>query len=118
MERTWETGEAGSRLLLGVGGISPQLISLPKYSRLDALVFEDQENEENDEVDKGSSRLEESPRKGQRVALYCDQLYREKRRVAVISDSILRGTESPIYLPDLTHRGVCLPPWGQGEGCS
>jgi len=36
-----------------------------------------------------------------------------KRRIIVIGDSLLKGTEGPIYQPDPSHREVCFSPGAQ-----
>jgi len=35
---------------------------------------------------------------------------KKKRRVIVVDDSLLRGTEGPIHQPDPSHREVCCLP--------
>ena len=35
---------------------------------------------------------------------------KKERRVIVVGDSLLRGTEGPIYQPDPTRREVCCLP--------
>jgi len=44
-------------------------------------------------------------------------LAKKKRRVIIIGDSLLRGTEGPISPPDPSHREFCCLPGAPGWGC-
>ena len=50
------------------------------------------------------------PRTSQSAPSITTALAKKKRRVIVIGDSLLRGTEGPMCRPDPSHREVCCLP--------
>ena len=62
--------------------------------------------EPNNNKDDGSSSLEVSPRLSRSTPCIKTASIKKKRRVVVIGDSLLRGTEGPICRPDLLLREV------------
>ena len=73
-------------------------------NRFDALKLEGEVSE--DEV----GRLPPSVFKVRRSAPRLKTASSRKERVIVVGDSLLRGTEGPIYQPDPTRREVCCLP--------
>ena len=74
------------------------------HNRFDALKPEGEVSE--DEV----GRLPPSVSKVRRSAPHLTASSRKERRVIVVGDSLLRGTEGPIYRPDPPYREVCCLP--------
>ena len=83
-------------------------LSLPHlhiHHRYGALELEDQTDED---VGEGPSRG--LPRVSQSAPCIMTAPVKKKRRVIVIGDSLLRGTEGLICRPDPSHREVCCLP--------
>ncbi|KFW72624.1 hypothetical protein AS28_04863, partial [Pygoscelis adeliae] len=83
----------------------PSPSRLPLQNRYGALELEGQANEDVDEGPSG--RL---PRVRQSAPRIMTASAKKKRRVIVVGDSLLRGTEGPICRPDPSHREVCCLP--------
>ncbi|KAK1192276.1 E41L5 protein, partial [Pygoscelis papua] len=66
------------------------------------------EGQANEDVDKGPSRG--LPRVRQSAPRITTASAKKKRRVIVVGDSFLRGTEGPLCRPDPSHREVCCLP--------
>uniref|UniRef100_A0A8B9DT06 Uncharacterized protein n=1 Tax=Anser cygnoides TaxID=8845 RepID=A0A8B9DT06_ANSCY len=79
---------------------------LPLYNRYEGLEHDSQ----NNEVDKSPSQLERMPKARQPIPPIATSTVKKERRVIVMRDSLLKGTEGPICLPDPTHREVCCLP--------
>jgi len=62
----------------------------------------------NEDAGEGPSRA--LPRASQTAPCITTASAKKKRRVIVVDDSHLRGTDVPIYRPDLSHREVCCLP--------
>ena len=77
---------------------------MPLHNKYGALELEDQVNEDQ-VVDEALSR--EVLRPSQAAPCILTASERRKRRVIVIGDSRLRGTEGPICRPDPSHREFC-----------
>ncbi|KAM9663018.1 uncharacterized protein ACIBXB_016421 [Morphnus guianensis] len=83
---------------------SPSPSQLPLLNRYGALELEDRASEDQG-VDEVLSR--EVPRPSQAAPRILTSSEKRKRRVIVVGDSLLRGTEGPICRPDPSHREVC-----------
>ena len=83
----------------------PSLSQFPLYNRYGALELEGQVNEN---VSEGPSRG--LPRVSQSTPCLLTASVKKKRRVIVIGESLLRGTEGPICQLGASHREVCCPP--------
>jgi len=71
----------------------------------------DLEGQANEDVGEGLSRG--LPKMSQSAPRMMTVSVKKKRRVIVVCDSLLRGTEGPICQPDPFHREVCCLPRAQ-----
>ncbi|KFU84659.1 hypothetical protein M959_03165, partial [Chaetura pelagica] len=78
---------------------------LPLKNRYEALEIQEQENEVG-----GVNLPSEVPRTRQSPRVLRTSSIKKERRVIVVGDSLLRGTEGPICRPDPSHREVCCLP--------
>ncbi|KFP01907.1 hypothetical protein N300_09057, partial [Calypte anna] len=78
---------------------------VPLENRYEAL---DSENQAEDRQEEDLS--ERSPARPPSTRRVTTSATKKKRRVTVVRDSLLRGTEGPICRPDLSHREVCCLP--------
>lgn len=62
--------------------------------------------------------LHVSPRSGRPMPCITAMFRRKKKRIIVIDDSLLRGTEGPICQAAPSHREVCCPPRAQVKDIS
>jgi len=63
-----------------------------------------------EDVGEGEAPSRGLPRTSQTAPIITTVSTKKKRRVIVIGDSFLRGTEGPICRPDPSHREVCCLP--------
>ncbi|KAK4823952.1 hypothetical protein QYF61_008338 [Mycteria americana] len=80
---------------------------VPLYSRYEALEVEGQSMEDGDD---SPSKPEVSPRSEECTSRINTTSTRKRRRVIVVGDSLLRGTEGPICRTDPPLREVCCLP--------
>jgi len=85
----------------------PSAAQLPLSNRYGALECERPATEEEGEGKAPSGGL---PRTSQTAPRIKTASAKKIRRVIVIGDSLLRGTEGPICRPDPSHREVCCLP--------
>ncbi|KGL92731.1 hypothetical protein N301_10736, partial [Charadrius vociferus] len=78
---------------------------VPLHNRYTVL-----QEERNNSEDGNPPRLEDSLRPSQTTTQIKTSSVKKKRRVIVMGDSILRGTEGPICRPDPLYREVCCLP--------
>jgi len=83
----------------------PSPAQLPLSNRYGALEWEGQANE-----DAGEGPSRELPRTNRSAPRIMTAPVNKKRRVILIGDSLLKGTEGPICRPDPSHREVCCLP--------
>lgn len=81
---------------------------LPLNNRYEVLELQGQVN-----GDGGVDLSSESPRACHSPPCLRTSSTKKKRRVIVVGDSLLRGTEGPICRPDPSHREVCCLPGAQ-----
>ena len=86
---------------------SPSPSQLPLRNRNGALELEDRVNEDQGV---GEALCREVPRLSWAAPCILTASEKRKRRVIVVGDSLLRGTEGPICSPDPCHREVCCLP--------
>lgn len=84
---------------------SSQVPLLNRYSALQRNLDDDEHN-----ISPISPTLEPSARSSQTSPCIKTSVVKKKRRVLVIGDSLLKGTEGPICRPDPVHREVCCLP--------
>jgi len=85
----------------------PSPAQLPLSNRYGALECEGLATED---VGEGEAPSRGLPRTSQTAPRITTASTKKKRRVIVIGDSLLRGTEGPICRPDPSHREVCCLP--------
>lgn len=81
---------------------------MPLQTRYEALDLEGQPEDVEEKNLPG-----EPPNYASSVRKISTSTIKNKKRVVVLGDSLLRGTEGPIYQLDPTHREVCCFPGAQ-----
>lgn len=76
--------------------LGKQANALPAYLTTQVQLYNRLWNLMDNDVDEGPSRLEWLPRTSQTIPSIVTTSTKKKRRVAVIDDSLLRGTEGTI----------------------
>ncbi|KAK4818826.1 LOW QUALITY PROTEIN: hypothetical protein QYF61_019863 [Mycteria americana] len=92
-----------------VSSVTTPPSQVPLHNRYEALQVEPNNNE-----DDGSSSLEVLPRLSRTTPCIKTASIKKKRRVIVIGDSLLKGTQGPTCRPDPLLREVCCLPGAQG----